>query len=42
MVHTLKIATKYTRDIAKSKNIKEYNVTIDAESPKFELKIIDL
>ena len=25
-----------------SKNIKEYNVTIDAESPKFELKIIDL
>ena len=25
-----------------SQNIKEYEVTIDAESPKFELKIIDL
>ena len=32
----------HLRDIAKSKNIKEYNVTIDAESPKFELKIMDL
>lgn len=32
----------HLRDIAKSKNIKEYNVTIDAENPKFELKIIDL
>lgn len=32
----------HLRDIAKGKNIKEYDVAIDSESPKFELKITDL